>query len=166
MTYIENAVTAKEIAVVTKRTVAEVEAEAAELNVFVGTDWAGRPAVSEVDARQLVSGDARRVRESEAEWSSFLARCATWTLTRDELVREAQRAAELASQRDGHGGGAGATAGVEAERAAGADYETSNPPPTWGDQRDGNARRLFTAEPGDRPGLLDRARDLLAGSPR
>jgi len=123
VTYIQNGVTVKDITAVTKRTVAEVEveveAECRDLGLFLGTDWAGRPAVSEVDAERLVSGSARRTREDEAAWSSHLALCQQWTARRDELVRSVQRDAELAAQRADRGGGDAAQAGVEAGRSAG-----------------------------------------------
>lgn len=51
-TFIEGfTVTLAEIAKVVGRSVAEIEAEAARLGVYVGTDWAARNAVSVEDAQ-------------------------------------------------------------------------------------------------------------------
>lgn len=163
-TYIPHSVTLIELAKATKRTTAEVEDELRQLAIFTGTDWAGLAAVSEVDAQQIVSGDARRAREDEAAWRAHLDACEAWTRTRDELVREAQAEAELTARRAGRGGGDAAQAGVEAGRSVGADYETNNPVPSWNGEPDGNARRLFSDD--GRHGLLGRALDLLAGAPR
>ena len=161
--YIENAVPIEVIAKATKRSTNEVEDDLRQLGLYIGEDWRGQPAVSEVDAHGLVSGQVRRTQADEAEWAAHLAECEQWTSRRDELVRSAQRGAELAEQRAGRGGGDAASAGVEAGRSAGADYEAANPPPLWRGEECGNARRLFTAE---KRGLLGRALDVLAGSPR
>lgn len=115
---------------------------------------------------RIVSGEARRVREDEVAWATHLDACASWTTARDNAVREAQRDTELAAQRAGRGGPAAASAGLEAARAVGREFETSTPPPQWGDEPDGNARRLYTDTDTDRPNLLRRTRDLLAGAPR
>jgi len=163
--YIEGAIPLAEVAKLTGRKVVEVEAEAVELGLFVGQDWAGRPAIADEDAHQLVSGSARRTREDEVAWATHLDACASWTTARDNAVREAQRDTELAAQRAGRGGPAAASAGLEAARAVGREFETSTPPPQWGDEPDGNARRLYSES--GRPRLLDRARDLFnAGAPR
>lgn len=58
-TLIESAVTVADIAKATNTPEADVEAEARALDMFVGADWAGRPAVSVGDAAGLASGAAR-----------------------------------------------------------------------------------------------------------
>ena len=161
-TYIPHAIPLTELAKVIGHKVAEVETEAVELGMFVGRDWAGRVAIADADAHGLVSGQVRRTRESEAEWTRHLAACEAWTHTRDELVRSSQAAAELAAQRAGRGGGDAAQAGVEAGRSVGVRYETTTPPPMIGGET--TAVMLYAAE--DRRGLLARARTLLAGAPR
>ncbi len=57
---IEAAVCLQDIARVLKSTPTKVEADCHELSLFIGCDWAGRPAISVRDAHGLVSGDARR----------------------------------------------------------------------------------------------------------
>ena len=59
-TLIENAVTLADVAKALKNPVAQVESDCRELSLFVGSDWAGKPAVSTVDAHAYVSGAARR----------------------------------------------------------------------------------------------------------
>lgn len=63
-----------ELAKLTKRTVDRVEAECRELDVFLGRDWCGRPAVAETDAEQLVSGEARRARRGRGRVGRTLGR--------------------------------------------------------------------------------------------
>jgi len=163
MTYIENSVTIKEIATVTKRTTAEVEAEAVELGLFVGQDWAGRPAIADQDAEQLVSGEARRSREDAAVWQAFLARCATWTAARDQAVQDAHDAVGADPRSGPQKHSDARDAAVEAGRR----FEMSTPPPTFAPGvEDGNAVRRYSAPAAKPAGLLDKARDLLAGSPR
>ena len=83
--YIEGALSLKAVAAVTKRTIADVEAEALSLGMFLGADWAGRPAVAERDAQQLVTGEARRVREHDLAWRDFEDRSRAWEATRDAV---------------------------------------------------------------------------------
>ncbi len=65
MVYIENAITIEDISRALKAPQSKVESEAGELDVFIGSDWAGRPAVSEVDAQGLVSGSLRRTQDHD-----------------------------------------------------------------------------------------------------
>lgn len=165
MTFIEGSVTVKEIATLNKRTTVEVEDECRELGLFIGTDWAGRPAVSESDAHQIVSGEARRTREDARAWSSHLRSCEAWVAGRDEAVRGAASAHTAASAAQGRFDPDADSRARAAGVAAGREFEESTPPPLWNGVEDGNARRMFS-EAGDRPGLLGRALDVLAGAPR
>lgn len=160
--YIEHAIAIKEIAAVAKRTTSEVEAEARELDMHVGQDWAGRAAVEEQDAQQLVSGEARRTREHDALWRTYIDECSAWEADRDEAVRAAH-AAVGANPRSGPERHAQARdAAAEAGRA----YEQANPPPTFQDGADSAAVRRYTERPPE-PGLLRRAVDAVkAGGAR
>jgi len=161
--YIEGSVPLAEVAKVTKRTTAEVEAEAVELGLFLGTDWAGRVAVAEDDAHGLVGGSARRTREDEVAWRTHLDACETWTRRRDEAVRDAHDAVGA----DPRSGPEKHSAARDAATEAGRRFEAANPPPTFvPGVEDGVAVRRYSAPGGKPAGLLDKARDLLAGSPR
>jgi len=144
-TYIRGAVPLAEVAAVTKRPVAAVEAEALELGLHVVEDWAGRHALAEADAQRLVSGDARRDREHDAAWAAHLAACARWTAARDTAVQKAYADAQPAPGR--LGGGAAADAARQAASEAGRRYEETTPPPLWEGREDGNAGRRFTDRP-------------------
>lgn len=166
MTFIENAVPIKDVAAATKKTVAEVETEAVALAMFVGRDWCGRPAIAEVDAESLVSGNARRALEDAQSWRTHLDTCAAWTADRDEAVSAVQAAHTAASAAQGRFGPDADSRAREAGVEAGRRYESTTPPPTWNGLEDGNAPRMFTERDAKPGGLLDRARDLLAGAPR
>lgn len=160
--YIEGAVPLAELARATKRPVAEIEAEAVALALFVGIDWAGRPALGERDARQVVTGDARRAREHDDAWQEFLTRCATWTDARDQAVRDAHEAIGADPRQGPEKHSAARDAGIEAGRR----FELSNPPPTWVEGvEDGNAVRRYSDRPQD-GGLLKRAAAALTGAGR
>ena len=106
---------------------------------------AGRVAVAEVAAERLVSWRCSRTREDEVAWATHLDACASWTAARDELVRQALQAAELAAQRAGRGGGDSAQAGGGGSSTDGGQWE-STPPPTWNGRGQRNARFLHSAE--------------------
>ena len=163
MTFIENSVTIKEIATVTKRNVVEVEGECAELGMHVGVDWCGRPAVAEVDAQQLVTGEARRVREHDARWSAHLRDCEDWTRRRDEAVRAGHERVGA----DPRQGPEKHSQAREAAIGAGREFELTTPVPLWEGVECGNCVRQYSERDAKPAGLLDKARDLFAaGAPR
>ncbi len=130
-TLIENAVTLQDIAKIMKITVTKVEADAGELSLFVGPDWAGRPALSVIDAAALVSGDARRDRDHDVAWRSHLASSEGWETAREAARSGAFQAARDAALRAGRGAPSAASAGHAAAREAVGDFERRTPPPEF-----------------------------------
>ncbi|HET9871423.1 MAG TPA: hypothetical protein VFP89_02340 [Propionibacteriaceae bacterium] len=128
---IEAAVPIADVAKVTGATQRAVEDEARALQLFVGVDWAGRPAVSVVDAAALVSGSARREQEHATAWQAHLRASEAWERDR-ELARRAgyTEGAERAHSR-GLAGPAAASAAREASREAAEKFERHTPAPTF-----------------------------------
>ncbi len=141
-TLIEHAVSLTDIAKIMKTTVARVEAEAHSLDVYVGVDWAGRPAVSVVEAASLVSGAARRDRDHDLAWRAHLAASEAWEAAREAARRTAFQGAYDASERQGRGSPVAAVAGHEAAREAVRDFERKTAPPAFDGAE--TAPRLFT----------------------
>ncbi len=141
-TLIENAVTLADIAKVIKSPGAQVEADALELSLYVGHDWAGRPAISVTDAAGLVSGAARRDRDHTARWQAHTAASEGWELQREQVRSTAFEDAYEASLRQGRGAPAAAAAGHEAAREVVRDFERKTPPPEFNGAE--TAPRLFT----------------------
>ncbi len=125
---IENSVPVADVAKALKTTVAKVEAEARDLSLFVGADWAGRPAISVRDAAALVSGAARRDRDHDVAWRSHLASSEAWEANRERRRASAFQEAYDAALRQGRGAPAAAAAGHEAARVAVGDFERRTPP--------------------------------------
>ncbi len=130
-TLIEAAVTLADIAKTMKTTVARVETEAHELDVYVGVDWANRPAVSVTDAAGLVSGATRRAQDADRAWRAHLAATEAWEADRERLRAGAFQDAYDASERQGRGSAAAAAAGHESARVAVHDFERKTPPPRF-----------------------------------
>lgn len=85
MTYIENAVPVEEIAQALRSKPATVEADARTFGLWVGVDWAGRPAVSDADAHGLVSGRARANHEQAVRQADLQRRAAEWVAERSAV---------------------------------------------------------------------------------
>ncbi len=132
-TLIENAVPLADIAKTMKITVPKVQANAADLDMYVGVDWAGRPAVSVIDAAAYVSGSARRDRDHDAAWRAHLAATEAWEAAREAARRTAFEGAYQASERHGRGSAIAAAAGHDVAREAVRDFERSTPVPVFGD---------------------------------
>lgn len=130
MTFIENARTLAEVAEVTRRTEAQVEAEAVQLGLYVGADWGGRPALSEWDASQLSSGLLRKQQESDREWLQHREATAKWETDR----RAVYLTAHAEAYREAGGAMAGRRSDLAAQRAGDASVEVwqrKNPAPRW-----------------------------------
>jgi len=130
-TLIENAVALADIAKTMKTTVSRVEAEAHELSMFIGQDWAGRPAINVIEAATLVSGTARRDRDHDVAWRQHLADNESWESARERHRADAFAEAHDGALRRGRGAPAAASAGHEAARAAVRDFEGRTPPPEF-----------------------------------
>ncbi|MFG3493780.1 hypothetical protein [Streptomyces sp. NPDC047928] len=136
-------VTLAEIKAATGRKADKVRAECAELGLLVVDDWAGRPAVTVVDARELVSGAIRKAREHAAAQDEIRAACARWEAERAAVTTaaadEAQERAERSKRRPFLPGAfvrqSGPTSAEihelrrEAYRHAGAQFERRHPRP-------------------------------------
>lgn len=132
MKFFEDAsVPVEEIAKVLRRRPDAVEAEARELNMTVGQDWAGRPAVSPVEARALVTGDGRRLAERQSQWMKHQRSTAEWESARTQVVAAAQRVAYDGAVRSGKGAAEAHSFGLAAGREAGAAYERTTPRPSF-----------------------------------
>jgi hypothetical protein len=142
--FITKAAPIAEIAAVTKRKAADIEAEAISLGFYIGVDWAGRPAISTSEARSIVTGDARRDREHDAAFAAHIAACAAWTRGRDKAVRDAH-ADHLAAPRKGRTASDPIVQGnaKEAARDAGRAYELDTPIPLFDGMDTGNASRVY-----------------------
>ena len=147
-----NLVTLDELAKVTRRKVDDLRAEAFDFGFLVGIDWAGRPAIDEQEARQLVTGEHKAAREHDAAWAAHLADCAAWTAARGVAERPAYE--EVAAR--GRRGPDADSAAREAATEAGRRYEQTTPVPLWQGTDSGNAVRRYTERPAE-PGLLKRA---------
>lgn len=115
-----------------KTTVAAVRGECAQLQMFIGVDWAGRPAVAEEDAAGLVSGSTRREVDQRAEWMAHLRLTEEWEAERERVRREAAQTARFDVLRRGVGEPAAQSVGHDAAAAAVEQFEKKNPAPTYG----------------------------------
>lgn len=129
--YIEGAVTVADLASAAKTTEPKVRAECAELGLFIGADWAGRPAVSEADARSLVSGQAREAREQDAAWRAHIDATERWTADRERARRSAAERVLEEARRQGRGGPIVDQDAAEAGREAAWAFERSSKAPTF-----------------------------------
>jgi hypothetical protein len=165
-----------EVAKVTGRTVLKVRAECAELNMFIRDDWAGRPAISEKNARALVNGTARRAQEHERALSEHLRAVEEWTRGREAAVRagaetvqeKEQRRAMRSGRLSGVNGplspGEIAAARRKGAMHAGEQYERRNPRPEFMGNRD--YVRLAYVEPSEEGSLVAAAVGALRGVTR
>ena len=132
MTFIDGAaVSLAEIAKHLRAPISEVEAEASQLNLFVGVDWAGRPALAAVDAQRLVSGAARRDAEHAKAQSAFTVGQADWQRRREEGRRAAYQAEFDAARRRGRPGPVANEDALAAARVAEAEFDRANPEPRF-----------------------------------
>jgi hypothetical protein len=145
--FIENGVSLASIAAVNgQRNTAQVEKECQALGIPLGVDWSGAPAVTQEDARSLVSGSARAALNAQREAAELRADCKAWEAQRDAAVKAAADAASEAAQQKANadaGKGyaffampAGLTASRDASRAAseaahaaGREFELTNVAP-------------------------------------
>lgn len=149
MSYIESAVPLTELARVMKVPVTEVEAECRALSVFVGADWARRPAIEQRDAAKIVDGSERRQQEHDRAWRDHLAATEQWERDRNSAQQAAHDTAWRAAGGP-RGGQLASQAGREAAAAAVQTYERQNPLPTFGGAATGQS-------------WLKRAADVLTG---
>lgn len=133
-TMIENGVTLTEVARVMKTTVAVIGAECAALQLFIGEDWAQRPAISEQDAHGLVSGRLRRDLDERNRWAAHLALSEAWEADREKARRAAAEAAYLSSAQAGQGDPAAGSDARAAGLAAVEEFERANPVPTFNEE--------------------------------
>src|SRR5829696_9156564 len=132
MTFIDGAaVSLAEVAKHLRVPISEVEAEARQLNLFVGVDWAGRPALAAVDAQRLVSGAARRDAEHAKAQSAFTVGQADWQRRREQVRLSAFQAAFDAARSRNVPGPQAAEKGHEGARAALAEFDRANPEPRF-----------------------------------
>jgi hypothetical protein len=131
-TLIENAVTLADIAKTMKTTATRVEAEAHELDMFIGSNWAGAPALSVVDAHAYVSGDARRGHEHAAAHRHWRTADEAWQSEREQVRRRAYGERFDAARRRGVGDPQASSEAAGAASAAIIDYERKTPQPVFG----------------------------------
>ncbi len=133
MTLIENAVTLADIAKATKSTVAKVEADCHELSLFVGCNWAGKPAISVTDAASLVSGAARRDADHAAAHGHWRAAGEAWELQREQVRQQAYTDHFDTARRRGVGDPAASSEAAQVASAAVEGFEKSTPAPVFDD---------------------------------
>jgi hypothetical protein len=160
MTLIENSVPLAELAKVMRTTTDKLEAEAVALSMYVGEDWAGRPAVSARDAYGLRSGAARRAADDASRWEQHRRDVDAWELAREEVVTAAGQAAYDKAVRQGDGSPKAYEASQEASVAAGRAYESNNPPPSVDGQS--MATRRFQQESGVFRRVAERIKESVA----
>ncbi len=131
-TLIESAVTLADVAKALRSTATAVEADARELDMFIGADWAGRSALSVTDAARMVSGDARRDHDHAAAHARWRADTEAW-----EAAREAERRTTYndrfdAARRRGVGDPQASSEAAGAASAAVVSFERATPAPVFG----------------------------------
>jgi hypothetical protein len=130
---IEGAVSVADVAAVTGATVDQVEAEARSLNVFIGVDWAGRPAVTELEASGLVTGRLRLDTDHQAGWAAYQAELEQWSKEREQARSDAFAQAWRVARGRGQGDSMSTDAGHAAGRAAVVQFEREHPEPAYQD---------------------------------
>lgn len=128
---IENAVTLADVARQTGTTATAIEAEALAVRMFVGYDWANRPAVEVTDAHKLVSGAARREHDHDVAWHDHQVATEAWEAERNRVWQEAAGAARDEAKSRRLGDGAAAAAGREAATDAVRKFEAKHPAPAF-----------------------------------
>jgi hypothetical protein len=132
MNFIEGcAVTLAEIAEAAGRPVAEIEAEASRLGIYVGTDWADRPAVAVGDAYGLASGRLARDTEHQRRHTAWVNAHQDWERDKEAVRREAFQEAYDEVRRIGRSNSEASDRGHAAGAAAVADFEAANPEPRF-----------------------------------
>lgn len=127
--FLETAVTLADVAKVTKTTASAVEGQCAELGLFVGTDWAGRPAVEAVDAHRLVSGAARREFDNHAANVARQSAVDGWEEGRRQAYDRAAAAVYAEASAEGDSGPQMLQQAQAAGRKAAEEYERTTPQP-------------------------------------
>ena len=132
MTFIEGcAVTLAEIAKAAGRPVAEIEAEARQLQIFIGSDWAGRAAVSTADAHGLASGALARDTEHQRRHTAWVNAHQDWERDKEAVRREAFQEGYDEVRRTGRSNSEASDRGHAAAAVAVADFEAANPEPRF-----------------------------------
>ena len=152
------AVALADLAKVTKRSVADLERECAELVVYVGVDWANRPAITAHEAHRIVTGKARRESDHDTAWRKYALDAEEWNKRRDEAVRVAAGIASRTATLAFEGPGDAQRKGAEAGREAGRKFEAENPPPLWDGSEQPLTQRRYTD-----PSLIRRVLDRVSG---
>lgn len=134
MTFIEEAVSLTDIAKRTNSTVDEVKAEAAALGMFIGVNWAHEPALSSVDAHDLVSGSARRDHDHQAAHLEWVNARQEWQTDRENVRREAYQEAFNDGRRVGVSSSLASDRGHAAAAAAVAEFEKAHPEPVFNEK--------------------------------
>ena len=130
---IENSVAVADVAKTLKKTAAAVEADARDLNLFVGVNWAGKPAIGVRDAAALVSGDARREHDHAAAHGRWRADSEAWEADREDCRRTAFADHFDTARRRGVGDPAASSEASQVASAAIEAYEKSTPAPVFAD---------------------------------
>jgi hypothetical protein len=157
-TFIADAVPLADVAKRMKTTVAQLEDECRQINVFIGVDWADQPAIAAADAHGLVTGEARRIHAHAVAWNRYSLDAEAWTRRRDEAVQIAAGIASRAATLAFEGPGDAQRKGVEAGREAGRKFEEENPAPVWEDGQQPLTERRFSD-----PSLFRRVLDRVVG---
>jgi hypothetical protein len=129
--FIENSVTFSELAKVIKTTEAKATAECSQLGLLVGADWAGRPAISTVDAHALASGQARASRTRDAAWRAHQNATEAWEQDRQRAYETAAAEAHNRATRRGVGGPSAHREASEAGQDAAREFERKNRMPLF-----------------------------------
>jgi hypothetical protein len=131
-TFIEGfTITLAEIAKVVGRSVAEIEAEAARLGIYVGTDWADRPAVAVGDAYGPASGALERDQEHQRRHTAWVNAHQEWEQAKEDARRGAFQTVYDEVRRTGKSNSEASDRGHRAGAAAVADFEAANPEPRF-----------------------------------
>jgi hypothetical protein len=130
--YIEGpTVTVAELAAAVKRTEPKVRADCADLGLFVGVDWAGRPAIAEGDAHGIASGRLRERHEHDVAWRGHQAATEAWEADRERARTSAAERVLEEARRLGRGGPIVDQDAREAGREAAFAFERSNKAPRF-----------------------------------
>jgi hypothetical protein len=127
----ENAIPVEAIAARLGVSAGEVEAEARALSVFIGEDWAQKPAMSAADAYAIVSGAGRRNLAAAAAQDEWQQARAEWVQARVAFNQQKWQQAYDDARRQGLSNAAAGEAGHEAARDAIAVWDRSHPEPQF-----------------------------------
>jgi hypothetical protein len=131
----EPTATVAEIAKRIGKTAEEVEAEASDLQIFIGENWAQQPAMSAKDAYTLVTGSARADRDQQRAWQAHLAALEEWQNERERVRRQVFNDAWKVGVKAGHGNYPSTEKAHQAAGEAVADFERRNPEPVFGESK-------------------------------